>query len=78
MWYGEKIDFIASQNKEYYSEEGLQVVPTKTTADSKITEYDCVILPGTINPLPALFDDKLIDFLQSGINTEVVFAEIWV
>lgn len=42
----------------------------------KITDYDCVILPGTINPLPALFDEKLIAFLRSGANTEVVFAAI--
>lgn len=33
-------------------------------------------MPGTINPLPALFDEKLIDFLKSGINTDVVFAAI--
>lgn len=76
IWFGETIDYIASENKEYRSEEGLRVFPTKTTADAKITDYDCVILPGTINPLPALFDDTLIDFLRSGVNTTVVFAAI--
>ena len=76
VWFEEKIDFIASENKEYCSEEGLRVVPTKTTANTNITDYDCVILPGTINPLPALYDDRLIDFLRSGINTNVVFAAI--
>ncbi len=76
VWFGETIDFIASESKEYRSEDGLQVIPTKTTAESKITDYDCIILPGTINPLPALFDEKLIDFLKSGINTDVVFAAI--
>lgn len=76
VWFGETIDFIASENKEYRSEDGLRVFPTKTTAESKITDYDCVILPGTINPLPALFDEKLIDFLKSGSNTDVVFAAI--
>ncbi len=76
VWFEEKIDFIASENKEYCSEEGLRVVPTKTMADTNITDYDCVILPGTINPLPALYDDRLIDFLKSGINTNVVFAAI--
>ncbi len=45
-------------------------------AEASITDYDCVILPGTINPLPALFDEKLIDFLRSGVNTNVVFAAI--
>lgn len=76
IWFGEKIDYIASENKEYQSEEGLRVMPAKTTADAKITDYDCVILPGTINPLPALFDDKLIEFIKSGKDSDVVFAAI--
>lgn len=76
VWFGEKIDFIASRDGEYLSEEGLRVLPTKTTAQAKITNYDGVILPGTINPLPALFDEDLIDFLRSGIGTDVVFAAI--
>lgn len=76
VWFGEKIDYIASENKEYRSEEGLRVIPTKTTADTKITDYDCVILPGTINPLPALFDNKLIEFIKSGNGSNVVFAAI--
>ena len=76
VWFGEKIDYIASENKAYFSEEGLQVVPTKTTAEARITDYDCVILPGTVNPLPALFDDRLIDFLKSGNNSDILFAAI--
>lgn len=76
VWFGEEIDFIASESKEYRSEDGLRVLPTKSTADAKITDYDCVILPGTINPLPALFDEKLIKFLKNGINSGVVFAVI--
>lgn len=76
VWFEENIDFIASENKAYYSEEGLCVLPTKTIADVKITDYDCMILPGTINPLPALYDDVLIGFLTSGMGTDVVFAAI--
>lgn len=76
IWFGQSIDYIASENKEYLSEEGLRVLPTKTTAEANITDYDCVILPGTINPLAALFDETLIDFLKSGANTSVVFAAI--
>ena len=76
VWFGEKIDFIASEKKEYVSEEGLHVIPTKVTTEARITDYDCVILPGTINPLPAVFDDKLIDFLKTGIGSDVVFAAI--
>lgn len=76
VWFGEKIDFIASKNKEYLSEEGLCVLPSKTVTEVKLSEYDCLILPGTINPLPALFDNRLIEFLKEGINSGVVFAAI--
>lgn len=76
VWFGEKLDFIATEPKEYMSEEGVRVLPTKVTEEVKITDYDCVILPGTINPLPALFDDKLIGFLRSGRDSDVVFAAI--
>lgn len=76
VWFGEEIDYIASENKEYRSEEGLRVTPSKTTADANITDYDCVILPGTVNPLPALFDDKLIEFIKSGRDSDVLFAAI--
>lgn len=76
VWFGETIDFIASESKEYRSEDGLRVLPTKTIDQANVADYDCVILPGTINPLPALFDEKLIDFLKGGIHTDVVFAAI--
>ncbi len=76
VWFGEKIDYIASENREYRSEDGLRVIPDKTTAEAKITDYDCVILPGTMNPLPALFDDRLIDFLRDGNGSGTVFAAI--
>lgn len=76
VWFGEKIDYIASENKEYISEEGFRVFPTKTISDVNIVEYECVILPGTINPLPALYDDDLIRFLMSGLDSDVVFAAI--
>ena len=76
VWFGETIDFIGTESREYRSEEGLRVLPTKTTAEARITDYDCVILPGTIDPLPALFDEKLIEFLRAGAGSEVVFAAI--
>lgn len=76
VWFGETVDYLASANQAYQSEEGLRVFPTKTTAEVNITDYDCVILPGTIDPLPALFDDALIAFLRSGVDTSVVFAAI--
>lgn len=76
VWFGEKLEFIASEDKEYFSEEGFSVRPGKTLAEVQIKDYDCLILPGTINPLPALYDDTLINFLREGIDADVVFAAI--
>ena len=76
VWFGESIDFIASENKELKSEEGLRVLPTKTTSEAKASDYDCVILPGTVNPLPALFDERIINFLQEGVGSDTLFAAI--
>lgn len=67
---------MATQDQQYQSEEGLRVYPTKSTDEATITDYDCVILSGTINPMPALYDAKLIEFSRSGIGTDVVFAAI--
>lgn len=76
VWFGEKIDYIAAENREYLSEEGLRILPTKTVAEASAADYDCVILPGTVDPLPALFDGKLIDFLREGKDSGTVFAAI--
>lgn len=76
VWFGEKIDIIASEMKTYESEEGFQITPSKTVDEVSPSEYSCVILPGTINPLPALYDDKLIDFLRKGKDADTLFAAI--
>ncbi len=76
VWYGESIDYIAGEDKEYRSEEGLRLLPTKTAAEADPAGYDCVILPGTIDPLPALHDEALVAFLRRGIGTNTVFAAI--
>lgn len=77
IWYGEHIDYLASEKRTYLSEEGLQVIPTKTFDEvSKEELYDCIILPGTINPLPSLFDNKLIGYLSKYKGTKKVIASI--
>lgn len=76
VWFGEKIDIIASERKEYTSEDDFLITPSKTVDEVKPADYDCIILPGTINPLPALYDDKLIAFLQKGKDTDTLFAAI--
>lgn len=76
VWFDEKIDFVASEMKTYESEEGFQITPTKTVDEVSVSDYTCVILTGTINPLPALYDDKLISFLRKGQGADTLFAAI--
>lgn len=76
VWFGEKIDVVASEMKFYKSEEGFHITPTKTVDEVHPSDYSSIILPGTINPLPALYDDKLIDFLREGKDTDTLFAAI--
>lgn len=76
VWFGEKIDIIASEKKLYASEEGFSVMPDKTAEEAEVSDYKCLILPGTVFPLQPLFDDKLIDFLKRGKNADTLLASI--
>ena len=76
VWFGETIDVIAGGSGPYTSEEGFSVTPTRTVEEANPADYACVILPGTINPLPALFDDKLVEFLRRGRGSDTLFAAI--
>ena len=76
VWFGEKIDVISAENKPYASEEGFTVMPDKTADQADPADYACVILPGAVNPLPALFDGRLMEFLRRGKGTDTLFAAI--
>ena len=76
VWFGESVEVIASEKKLSTSEDGFQVMPQKTVEEAEPSDYTCVILPGTVNPLPALFDEKLIGFLRRGIGKDTLFAAI--
>jgi putative intracellular protease/amidase len=76
LWFGESIDMLASEMKHYESEEGFRILPTKTVDTVQPSDYACVILPGTVNLFPAVYDDKLIDFLRKGKNSDTLFAAI--
>ena len=76
VWFGESVEIIASEKKLYTSEDGFQVMPQKTVEEAEPSEYTCIILPGTVNPLPALYDEKLIGFLRKGIGSDTLFAAI--
>lgn len=76
VWFGEKIDTIASEKKPYTSEDGFSVMPDKTVEEANISDYECLILPGTIFPLVPLYDEKLIGFLRKGKNADTLIAAI--
>ena len=59
VWFEEKIDIIASEKRLYTSEDGFSVMPDKTVEEANVSDYECLILPGTIYPLVPLFDEKL-------------------
>lgn len=76
VWFEEKIDIIASEKRFYKSEDGFSIMPDKTFEKADISNYKCIILPGTIFPLAPLYDEKLISFLKSGKNAGTLFAAI--
>lgn len=76
LWFDKEIDFLGSELIIYKSEEGFQVTPTKTFNEVNLEDYSCIILPGIINPLPALYDNLLISFLSGLKNRDIIIASI--
>ena len=70
------IDYVASENLIVVSEDGLSCQPTKTLDQIRIEDYSCVILPGMVNIGPALQDEKLISFLRSLNEQDILIAAI--
>lgn len=70
------IDYVASENSIVVSEDGLPCRPTKTLDQIRIEDYSCVILPGMVNIGPALQDEKLISFLRSLNEQDILIAAI--
>ena len=70
------IDYVASENSMVVSEDGLPCQPTKTLDQLCIEDYSCVILPGMVNIGPALQDEKLISFLRSLNEQDILIAAI--
>ncbi|VJF99731.1 4-methyl-5(beta-hydroxyethyl)-thiazole monophosphate synthesis protein [Streptococcus pneumoniae] len=70
------IDYVASDYSMVVSEDGLSCQPTKTLDQIRIEDYSCVILPGMVNIVPALQDEKLISFLRSLSEQDILIAAI--
>lgn len=76
IWEEREIDVFASSKDVIKSEEGFQVIAHKTFEEFCVDDYDCLILPGIINPMPALFDEKNIAFLKTLEGKDIVIASI--
>ena len=74
--FGVEVDYAGSDRNVIRSEDGLPCQPTRTLDEVVIEDYSCVILPGMINIAPALHDEKLISFLKSLKQQEVLITAI--
>ncbi|OFP47004.1 glutamine amidotransferase [Streptococcus sp. HMSC066E07] len=74
--FGQSLDYLASEKKVSTSEEGLQVIPDFTFAEVQNVKYDCIILPGTLEPFVSLYDSRLISFLERVDTKRTIVAAI--
>ena len=74
--FGVEVDYAGSDRNVITSEDGLACQPTRTLDEVVIEDYSCVILPGMVNIGPALQDEKLISFLRSLNEQDILIAAI--
>ena len=74
--FGVEVDYAGSDRNVIRTEDGLPCQPTRILDEVVIEDYSCVILPGMINIAPALHDEKLISFLKSLKQQEILIAAI--
>ncbi len=75
--FGQSLDYLASEKKVYTSEEGLQVIPDFTFKEVQNEKYDCIILPGTLEPFVSLYDSRLISFLERVDTKRTIVAAMF-
>ncbi|MDS8639135.1 DJ-1/PfpI family protein, partial [Streptococcus pneumoniae] len=71
-----EVDYASSDRNVIRTEDELPCQPTRILDEVVIEDYSCVILPGMINIAPALHDEKLISFLKSLKQQEILIAAI--
>lgn len=76
IWYNREVEVFASSKEIINTEDGFQVIAHKTFDEFELSNYDCLILPGIINPLPALFDEDNIRFLKQFKDKDFLIASI--
>ena len=74
--FGVEVDYASSDRNVIRTEDGLPCQPTRILDEVVIEDYSCVILPGMINIVPTLHDEKLISFLKSLKQQEVLITAI--
>ena len=74
--FGVEIDYVGSDRNIITSEDGLACQPTRTLDEVVLEDYSCVILTGMINIATALHDEKLISFIRSLKQQEILIAAI--
>lgn len=70
------VDIFAASKEIIKSEDNFQVIANKTFDEFCAEEYDCLVLPGILNPIPAVCDERNIDFLHSLKGKEILIAGI--
>lgn len=76
IWYEQKIDIYGSTKELIRSEDGFGVIPDKTFEEFLPENYSCLVMPGILNPLPALFDEKNIAFLKGLKGRDILISAI--
>lgn len=70
------VDVFAASKEIIKSEDNFQVIANKTFEEFSPEEYCCLILPGIYNPLPALFEERNIEFLRSLKGKDILISAI--
>ena len=70
------VDVFAASKEIIKSEDNFQVIANKTFDEFSAEEYECLVLPGILNPIPAVYDERNIDFLRSLKGKEILIAGI--
>ena len=70
------VDVFASAKEMIQTEDNFQVIANKTFDEFDAGSYDCLVLPGIYDPLPALFDERNIAFLRGLKGKNILICAI--
>lgn len=76
VYYDIDVDVFAASKEIIRSEDNFQVIAEKTFDEFKVEDYECLILPGILNPMPALFDERNIEFLRKLKGKDILISSI--